>query len=207
MVESGLAISPEQRERLKEMGVAKVRHYCSNGVFPDTWVGTPDSFREAAIEWLGERDEEAQVRSDAFQIKVARQSKSTLWAAWIAAIGTIIGLAATGYTFHLHDAEAARDAIIRDGLARYITSGDVIMNRFGSNEMPMPTMDEVGWVGITEDFLRTNLCESYVTRFHDNSGLAPIWANNADSAHNSQYAIMFHEIARLEEFSHERPSC
>jgi hypothetical protein len=57
-------------------------------------------------------------------------------------------------------------------------------------------MDEVEWTSNVDDFLRTNLNESYVARFHDNSGLAPISAN---------HAVMFHEIARLEEFSHELP--
>ena len=123
----------------------------------------------------------------------------------------VLGNGASFYTQYQNvltaNAEKARRATIREGIGRYIGEGSAIMNRFGLNEMPMPTMDEVGWVGRTEDFLRTNLCESYVTRFHDNSGLAPISANDADSAHNNQYAIMFHEIARLEEFSHETPSC
>jgi hypothetical protein len=97
--------------------------------------------------------------------------------------------------------------MIKEGIGKYIGQGSAIMNRFGVNEMPIPTMDEVGWVGRTEDFLRTNLCESCVARFHDNSGLAPIQSNDADSVHNSHYATMYHEITRLEEFSHELPSC
>jgi hypothetical protein len=114
----------------------------------------------------------------------------------------VLGVGASFYSQYqismAANAEKAHSVMIREGIGRYIGEGSAIMNRFGLNEKPMPTMDEVAWVGRTEDFLRTKLCESYVIRFHDNSGLAPISANDADSAHNSQYAIMFHEIARLE---------
>jgi hypothetical protein len=123
----------------------------------------------------------------------------------------VLGNGASFYTQYQNvlaaNAEKARRLMIREGIGRYIGEGNAIMNRFGVNEVPMPIGDEVGWVGRTEDFLRTNLCESYVTRFHDNSGLAPIQSNEADSVHNSHYATMFHEITRLEEFSHETPSC
>jgi hypothetical protein len=103
------------------------------------------------------------------------------------------------------NAEKARHVMIREGVGRYIGLGQAIMEEFARNQMPMPIMDEVGWVSNVDDFLRTNLNNSYVNRFHDNSGLAPISANNADPQHNDQYAIMFHEIARLEEFSRELP--
>jgi hypothetical protein len=92
------------------------------------------------------------------------------------------------------NAEKVRHVMIREGIGRYIGVGQTIMNRFGLNEMPMPILDKVSWEGNVDDFLRTNLNDSYVARFHDNSGLAPISANGADPPHNYQYAAMFHEF-------------
>jgi hypothetical protein len=103
------------------------------------------------------------------------------------------------------EAEKARHAMIREGIGRYIGIGSAIKEDFARNQMPMPILDKVSWEGNVDDFLRTNLNDSYVIRFHDNSGLAPISANSADPQHNDQYAIMFHKISRLEEFNHELP--
>lgn len=103
------------------------------------------------------------------------------------------------------NAEKAHHLMIREGIGRYVGTGRAIMEDFARNKMPMPMLDEVGWTGEVDNFLLANLGDSYVARFHDNSGLAPISANGADGPHNDQYAIMFHEIARLEEFSHELP--
>ena len=199
------SIPPEDRKRLEEMGEAYVRRVMS---MPG---GLPYPLHISATRWLTEIDEEAKKRAEALQAEQMRFNKSTLRAAWIAAGAAIVGILVTVGLWYVQDqtakAEVAHNRMIKDNIGLYISEGSAIMNRYGVNQMPMPTMDEMGWVGRTEDFLRTNLCESYVTRFHDNSGLTPIWANDADSAHNAQYAIMFHEIARLEEFSHETPSC
>jgi hypothetical protein len=206
------SIPPEDRKRLEVMGEAYVRQVMS---MPG---GLPYPLGLSATRWLAEIDEntrkserEAEERNEAHQAEQSRLAKSTLRAAWIAAGLAAAGIFVTIWLSYIQDqtakAEVAHNKMIKDGIGQYIGEGSAIMNRFAANEMPMPTMDEVGWVGRTEDFLRTNLCESYVSRFHDNSGLAPIQANGADGAHNREYVIMYHEITRLEEFSHEIPSC
>ena len=102
-------------------------------------------------------------------------------------------------------AEKMRHTKIREGIGKYIGEGTKIMDRFGSNEMPMPTLDEVGWIGRTEDFLRSNLGKSYVSRFNDVSGHGSVTAPGTDGPHNAYYNSIYSKITRLEEFSHELP--
>jgi hypothetical protein len=58
---------------------------------------------------------------------------------------------------------------------------------------------------ITENFLRTNLDESYVNRFNDVSGLGSVTGVGTDAPHNVHYNNIYLKITRLEEFSHELP--
>jgi hypothetical protein len=92
------------------------------------------------------------------------------------------------------NAEKARHVMIREGIGRYIGLGQAIMNRFGLNEMPMPILDKVSWEGNVDDFLRTNLKDSYVARFHDNSGLAPVSANGADLRITTNMQLCFMKL-------------
>jgi hypothetical protein len=206
-IEALMPLTPADRKNREHQGEAHVRFR-----FAASGLNSPE--RTLDQEWLAEIDEAQRARDDArrahdeaLQAKVARQSTSILWAAWLAVAVGIVAAALTWYTLHLQNVEAAHNSMIKDGLARYIAVGSAIKEDFAGNQVPMPILDKVSWEGNVDDFLRANLCEFYVARFHDNSGLAPISANHADPEHNDQYAIMFHEIARLEEFSHETPSC
>jgi hypothetical protein len=202
-------VSLEDRARLQKLGEAYVRQLCSGGVHPPTWVGTPDSFKAAAVAWLAELDEEARKRNEAFQAEQTRLGKSTLRVAWIASGLAALGIIVTGGLWYAQDqkskVEVAHNRMIKEGIGLYIGNGRAILDRFGRNEMPMPIMDEVGWVGRTEDFLRTNLGESYVNRFNDVSGLGSVTGNGTDVAHNAYFNNIYGKITRLEEFSHELP--
>jgi hypothetical protein len=71
-------ISPADRKRYEELGEAYVRQIANEGGIPQP-LGFP------ASKWLAEKEQERQA-------KQARITKSTFIAAWIAAIGTIVGI-------------------------------------------------------------------------------------------------------------------
>jgi hypothetical protein len=102
-------------------------------------------------------------------------------------------------------AEAARHAMIRDGLGRCIGSGRVIMTEFGTNKTPIPIQEYSQWVGNVLAFLHLTLGDSYVERFNDVGGPWTFKANGADDQHNSYYGDAYLRLTKLEEFSHELP--
>jgi hypothetical protein len=77
-----VAIPSEERERLEEMGEARVRL-----VFNTNGFGS--SNRIYAGKWLAELDEVQRARNEALQVEQTRVNKSTLKAAWIAAYAAI----------------------------------------------------------------------------------------------------------------------
>lgn len=153
------------------MGEAYVHQHVNGSVFPTSFKGTHDQFRASAIAWLAELDETKRAcdearraRDEALQAKMARQSTSILWAAWLSFAVGIVGAALTWYTLHVQNVEAAHNSTIKDGIARNIAAGSAIKEEFARNQMPMPILDKVSWEGNVDDFLRANLCEFYVTR-------------------------------------------
>jgi len=90
------SISPEDRERLEEMGEGYVRRVMSMA------GGLPYPLNISAITWLAEIDEEAREvdrkaneRNEAHRLEQARLNKSTQRAAWVAAIAGIGAIVVT----------------------------------------------------------------------------------------------------------------
>jgi hypothetical protein len=197
------SISTEDRERLEAMGEPYVRRVMS------MVGGLPPPLNISAIRWLAEIDAKQRERTEAFQTEQTRVGRSTLRAAWIAAYvaaaGILVTVGVAWLQYHMAQAEVAHNTMIKEGIGQYIGEGRVIMDRFGRNEMPMPITEETGWVGRTEDFLRTNLGDSYANRFYDISGLGSVTGNGTDPQHNMYYSDIYSKITRLEEFSRERP--
>jgi hypothetical protein len=92
-----MAISPEDRKRLEELGEARVRLIIASGRFEPP-------FGDSEREWLAEHDEAAGKRTEALQAEQTRVNKSTLKAAWIAAYAAIGAIAVTilAWIFPLH---------------------------------------------------------------------------------------------------------
>jgi hypothetical protein len=80
------SISPEDRKRLEEMGLAFVRRVMS---MPG---GLPYPLNNSASKWLAEIDDEARKHTEAHQAEQTRLNKSTLIAAWIAAGAAIVAV-------------------------------------------------------------------------------------------------------------------
>jgi CHASE3 domain sensor protein len=83
---SVMAISPELRKRLEEVGEAQVR-LVLNG------EGFAPSLHDAAREWLAELDDAQRVRNEANLAKEAQRLKSTVKATWITvyvAVGALV---------------------------------------------------------------------------------------------------------------------
>jgi hypothetical protein len=202
-------IPPKHRKSLEDMGEAYVRQASNGGVTPDSFEGSPDQFKTAAVVWLAEIDDAARKRTEALQAEQRRLSKSTLKAAWIAVVAAALGIIVTAGLWYAQyvtpKAEVAHNKMIRESIGQYIGTGRALMDKFGRNEMPMPIADEVGWISITENFLRTNLDESYVNRFNDVSGLGSVTGVGTDAPHSVHYNNIYLKITRLEEFSHELP--
>jgi hypothetical protein len=197
-----MPLTPDDRKNREHQGEMHVRfRFAANG------LNSPE--RDLDREWLAEIDEQARKRTEALQAEQTRFNKSTLRAAWIAAGLAALGILVTVGLWYAQDriakAEKAHNRIVKDGIGQYIGTGRTIMNRFGLNEMPMPILDEVGWVSTTENFLRTNLGDSYVSRFNDISALVRVAGTGTDAPHNVYYNDMYMKITRLEEFSRELP--
>jgi hypothetical protein len=80
-----LPISSEQRKQFEGMGVEAVRQFCSGNIWPSSPNGYPHPTKVSALIWLAEIDEVERKRNKTL-------TRSTLIAAWIAAIGTIVGI-------------------------------------------------------------------------------------------------------------------
>jgi hypothetical protein len=78
-------IPQQDRTQFEGMGEEAVRQFCSANVWPRAPNGYPNATEVSARIWLAEKDQERQA-------KQARITKSTLIAAWIAAIGTIVSI-------------------------------------------------------------------------------------------------------------------
>jgi hypothetical protein len=197
-----MPLTPDDRKNREHQGETHVRfRFAANG------LNTPE--RDLDREWLAEIDEVERKRTEALQTEQTRFNKSTRLAAWIAAWAAIVGIIVTAGVsyaqYQMAKAEVARHTMIKEGIGHYIGEGRALMNRLSNNEMPLPTLDEVGWIGRTEDFLRTNLGDSYVNRFNDISGLLSVNVSGTDAPHNTYFNDIYRKIIRLEEFSHELP--
>jgi hypothetical protein len=141
--------------------------------------------------------------------KDSPRARIILVGASVALIG--IGIGASFYSQHqivsYAKAEKARHTMIREGIGRCIGTGQVIMQEFGSNKMPIPIPEEVDWTSKVDQFLYTSLGPSYVIRFHDTSGLGSYAITDPsvhpDGEHNLEFGNMYLKLIRLEEFSRE----
>jgi hypothetical protein len=79
-------ISPENRERLEEMGEPYVRQMCSGK------EGFPHPFSVCAQAWLAERDDATRKRTEALQAEQMKMAWNTLKVAWIAAGAAIVAV-------------------------------------------------------------------------------------------------------------------
>jgi hypothetical protein len=94
-----MAISPEDRKYLEEMGELYVRQAMR---MIDT---VPFPFGNSAREWLAELDEtQRQIREARHAKEAAEQSERTVRAAWITAFAVILALLVSilAWTFPLH---------------------------------------------------------------------------------------------------------
>ena len=78
-------ISQQERTQFEGMGEEAVRQFCSGNLWTGSRNGVVHPTEASGRIWLAEKDQERQA-------KQARIAKSTLIAAWIAAIGTIAGI-------------------------------------------------------------------------------------------------------------------
>jgi hypothetical protein len=81
-----MAIPPEDLKRLEEMGEARVRLEFNTNAFGKS------ALQIFAAQWLAELDEATRKRAEARHVEETARSRSTLIAAWIAAIGTIVSI-------------------------------------------------------------------------------------------------------------------
>ena len=77
-----MAIKPEERKHLEQLGEAQVRLIIASGRFEPP-------FGDLARQWLAEIDEEARKHTEALQAEQTRFNKSTDMAAWVAAYASI----------------------------------------------------------------------------------------------------------------------
>jgi hypothetical protein len=211
-IESGVVvIPPEDLKYFGEMGEAQVRLQFGA-------LGFSYPRQNYARVWLAELDEVARKRTEALRAEQTELAKSTSRAAWYAvyaalgAIGatvlcTVLG---TAYTIYAQNQIEAHHAMIRGAIARYIERGNAIENDFGNTQISVDETDAKRdeWVSDVERFFRDNSMESYISRFHDNSGIqamAPIGMIDYNDPHFVGFAHLHPELVRLEEFSHEFP--
>jgi hypothetical protein len=215
------AIAPHERKQFEEMGVEAVRQFCSGNIWPNSQDGSTHPTKVSALIWLAEIDESERKRNEALQTEQTRLAKSASRAAWYAvyaALGAlVVSLLGTAYAvYSQHEmgvaakAEVARYAMIRNGIAKYIKTGRAIEDSFANTQRPIGEViaDRDEWVSDVERFFRDNSMESYISRFHDDSGIhpmAPMNMQNPNDPHVIGFVHIHAELVRLEEFSHELP--
>jgi hypothetical protein len=198
-------ISPENRERLEEMGEPYVRQMCSGK------EGFPHPFSVCAQAWLAERDDATRKRAEAlqaeqtrFQTEQTQLSKSTLRAAWIAAsfaaVGVIVATAISYGQYRIAKFEVAHNKRIRDGISSYIQLGHGLMGELRSNPNAVLS-GQNEWVSNVDKFLHNNLDDHYVARFADQSNM-PLTGTSAVDQENA-YSDFASRIDILEEIRRE----
>jgi hypothetical protein len=176
-----MAIKPEDRKRLEEMGEARVRlTYQSSGFSAD--------FQIVAREWLAELEEARLERTEKLQAEQTRLARiaacGSIGAIVAAILGAIITIVVQNY-------EVAQNVKIKGELGEYISRGYDIA-RYFPNDKPK----EDKWTMEVETFLRANLDKSFVTRF-----------DNADSIQGapSYNGGMQGKLDQLKELKSELP--
>jgi hypothetical protein len=132
--------------------------------------------------------------------------------AFVAIIGllSISAIGATSYSQHLVIAqkteERARRNMIRDQLGEFIGQGIILLNLAATASSPLPTDTTNAWAASVENFLRSNLGNSYVIRFRDATGMPPLNPTGVDEEHQDLWRDIYSRMLRLEQFSQELPA-
>jgi hypothetical protein len=85
-----MPIPPEHRVQFEETGEARVRQFCSGGIYTIEDYGIPDpSFDISARKWLAEKDEAKQKADEARRVKDDAFQAQQTWLGRIAAYGAI----------------------------------------------------------------------------------------------------------------------
>lgn len=78
-------LAPRERKQFEELGESFVRQACNGNFWPNAQNGSIHPTKVSALIWLAEIDEIERKRNKTL-------TRSTLIAAWIAAIGTVVGI-------------------------------------------------------------------------------------------------------------------
>ena len=122
-----------------------------------------------------------------------------------------VAIAATFYSQHAivaaTEAEAARKVAIREGIGKFIASGNALRAVAEDSAQNAPTSETQKWLDNVEQYLSSNLGQSYVTRFNDSAGMLPVsLAGGAEKQHDYLWKILNARLIRLEQFSEQFPS-
>jgi CHASE3 domain sensor protein len=114
-------MTPGEKERLLEMGEAKVRLIVTSGGF-----GSP--LQASAVEWLAELDEAERSRHEALQFQQTGLAQSAAKAAWIAAyaaigavVVTVIGAIVTilAWVYPRHQGKVLRICVVHQSILNH----------------------------------------------------------------------------------------
>ena len=100
--------------------------------------------------------------------------------------------------------DRARRKAIREQLGAFLEDGRQLRGACSNEQAPPPNAEADIWSQKSEDFLRQNLGESYVARFHNDAGL-PLSMNSIVSIpHRKLWGGIHTRMARLEQFIQEQ---
>ena len=123
----------------------------------------------------------------------------------------VLGAAAIGATFYSqHEIAAAKATLdakrtrVREGLGLFIAQGNGLMQEISANPShPVPLNEANDWDRRAENFLNSELGNSFVVRFGDATGAPPVSLTGADPAHQNLWYGIYTRVLRLEQFSEE----
>jgi hypothetical protein len=124
----------------------------------------------------------------------------------------LLGAAAIGATFYsqhqivaARDAERARRIAVREGIGKFIEEGQSLQNQCADATVLLPTEAVIDWDRRAKAFLNSNLGASYVTRFGDPIGAAPLVVQSMSDDRRNLFIGIYVRIFRLEQFSQPLP--
>jgi hypothetical protein len=128
-------------------------------------------------------------------------------------VAGVLGVAAVGMTFYgQSQIVAARIAdenhhhYIRDSLGSYIERGNKLENELSDPKKEPSVQVANNWDSDVVGFLQSNLGESYVVRYRDQTGIPPLSLNGADPAHQNLWWGIYIRVFRLEQFIEQVPT-
>lgn len=97
-----------------------------------------------------------------------------------------------------------REDATTTSLGKFMQMGQEIVYACCEEQSPPPMEAFQHWAAVTEEFLRSELGQSYVARFHDSSGLSMQACTIVSVPHRNIWAALRNRMARLNEFLAER---